>query len=258
MDTVPIDPPAGDHWASQVVELADTALRPCADPDRAAAMTGYMKHVAPFLGVQAPGRRRALRGAWKAMRPPGSTELGEAARALMACPEREFHYAAHDLIGRHRASADDGFLADHVEALLTTRPWWDTVDGLGSAAVSPLCRRDGAVAAAVIDRWSGSGDPWLIRAAIQHQRGWKQDTEVDRVLELCDRHWAAADVFVAKAIGWALRDLARLEPTAVDRFLDGHPVDNAVAVREARRGLRAAARTGSDRRAGRGPPGAAA
>lgn len=263
MDAGPTDPGAdgagadgaGGPWAAQVVDLADAALRPIADPDRAAAMTAYMKHVAPFLGVPAPERRRALRGAWKALRAPTSTELGGAARVLMDRRERELHYAAYDLIDRHRDGADERFLADHVEALLTSRPWWDTVDGLGNAAVSPLCRRDGAVAAAVIDRWSASGDPWLIRAAIQHQRGWKQDTEVERVLGLCDRHWKAADVFVAKAIGWALRDLARLEPTAVWRFLDEHPVANPVAVREARRGLRAASGPARDRRPDHGHSG---
>jgi len=62
----------------------------------------------------------------------------------------------------------------------------------------------------------------LIRAAIQHQRGHKQSTDVPRVLELCDRHWVDPEFFVAKAIGWALRDLSRLDPDAVRRFLADH------------------------------------
>lgn len=198
-------------------------------------MAAYMRHVAPFLGVQAGQRRRALRAAWRDLPAPTSDELGEAARTLMAQPERELHYAAYDLIERYRDAADDRFLGAHVEALLTTAPWWDTVDGLTSAAVSPLSLRDDT--RAVIERWSASGDRWLVRAAIQHQRGHKESTDVARVLELCDRHWDDPEFFVAKAIGWALRDLARLAPDAVRSFLAAHAATNRVAIREARRGL---------------------
>jgi 3-methyladenine DNA glycosylase AlkD len=222
-------------WPHEAVRRAVDALRPLADPTRAPQMAAYMKHVAPFLGIQAKERRQALRQAWRGLAAPTSDALGSAARRLMAQPERELHYAAYDLIARYLDAADASFLGDHVEDLLTTVPWWDTVDGLGTAAVSPRSRREDATD--VIERWSASGDTWLIRAAIQHQRGWREDTEVARVLDLCDRHWASREFFVAKAIGWALRDLAALDPAEVEGFIDSHPDRNTVALREARRGL---------------------
>ncbi|MEY4347731.1 MAG: hypothetical protein RIS43_150, partial [Actinomycetota bacterium] len=40
-----------------------------------------------------------------------------------------------------------------------------------------------------------------------------------------------------KAIGWALRDIARLNKTSVRNFLSQHPELSPVAVREAQRGL---------------------
>lgn len=198
-------------------------------------MATYMKDVAPFLGVQAGPRRAALRAAWNDLSQPNSEELGIAARALMAEPQRELHYAAYDLIDRFINRADEAFAERHLEALLTTKSWWDTVDGLVTAAVSPLCRRFGL--RELIDRWSASGDRWLVRAALGHQRGSKADTSVERVLDLCHQHWSDDEFFVAKAIGWALRDLAGLDPDAVERFLAGHPERNSVAEREARRGL---------------------
>lgn len=194
-----------------------------------------MKGVAPFLGIAAPDRRRLLRDALVGMSSPSSDELGETALRLMGLTEREYHYAAYDLVERYVGVADDQFLSRWIEPLLTTKPWWDTVDGLGNAAVRPLGRRYDI--ADTVDRWSESGDTWLIRAAIQHQRGRKQDTDVARVLELCDRHWSNREFFVAKAIGWALRDLARIDPDAVRRFLVDHPEPNRVATREAERGL---------------------
>jgi 3-methyladenine DNA glycosylase AlkD len=71
---------------------------------------------------------------------PTSSQLGTAAQALMDLPEREYHYAAYDLIERYRGSADSEFLRTYGTDLLTTTPWWDTVDGLVNAMVSPLMR----------------------------------------------------------------------------------------------------------------------
>ncbi len=198
-------------------------------------MTAYMKHVAPFLGVRSSPRRRALVESWSSLDAPSSGELGDACLLLMSQREREFHYAAYDLIERYVAVADEYFLSSYVESLLTTTPWWDTVDGLGSTAVSPLCWRYDA--REIVLSWSASSNLWLNRAAIQHQRGWKADTDVKFVLDLCDAHAARREFFVAKAIGWALRDLSRLDPAAVRRFLLAHPELSLVAVREARRGL---------------------
>lgn len=198
-------------------------------------MEAYMKHVAPFLGVRSGDRRRALRAAWRDLATPTNDELGDACLELVNLREREYSYAAYDLIDRYIDVADETFLIEYLQDLLITKPWWDTVDGLVSAGVSPLCKRYDA--RAVVWQWSGSGDRWLVRAAIQHERGWKTDTDVDFVLELCGVHADSKEFFVAKAIGWALRDLARLEPRSVRRFLREHPELSGVAVREARRGL---------------------
>ena len=204
-------------WADDVVARATTALSPLRDAERAIEMKRYMKDIAPFLGIAAPDRRAALKSAWKSIDRPTSTELGDAALALMSLEEREFHYASFDLIERHRRDADDLFLDLYVTELLTTNSWWDTVDGLVSAAVSPLCRV--ADQSVLIDGWSESGNIWLIRSAITHQRGWKADTNI------------------AKGIGWAMRDIARMNPASITEFLDTHTAPNPVATREALRGL---------------------
>ena len=226
-------------WVSLAVAATQGALDPLADPARAPDMAAYMKDVAPFLGIAAPERRRALRQTWKGLDHPSSQELGSAAMSLIELPEREYHYAAYDLIQRYRSSADEYFLDGYVTELLTTKPWWDTVDGLVTAAVSPLCRQFDADW--LIDEWSESGNRWLIRSAITHQRGWKRETNVYRILHLCNRHWSDGEFFIAKAIGWALRDIAWLDPAPVEEFLADQVGRNVVAEREAQRGLQAQA-----------------
>jgi 3-methyladenine DNA glycosylase AlkD len=227
-------PTDGQAWPDEVVRRTVDAFADQGDAARAEGAERYMKHVAPFLGIATPERRQLLRTAWRGLPTPTSDELGAGAAALMARSEREYHYAAYDLLAQFIDVADEQFLRRWVTQLLTTTAWWDTVDGIGTAAVSPLCRRFDS--AATIDEWSESGDRWLVRAAIQHQRGWRRSTDVERVLGLCHRHWAEREFFIAKAIGWALRDITRIDPDAVRRFLADH-CGNAVAEREAARGL---------------------
>lgn len=223
------------RWSSQVRKRTIDALVPLSDPARALPMAAYMKDVAPFLGIGAAPRRAALRTAWRDLELPTSDELGMAAEVLMDLEYREYHYAAYDLIERNRRVCDESFLDRYVTGLLITKPWWDTVDGLVNAAVSPLCREFDAQW--LVEEWSESGDRWLIRAAITHQRGWKGETNYSVLFSLCDRHWDDPEFFVAKAIGWALRDVARIEPAYVREFLSSRRRINRVAEREIRRGL---------------------
>jgi 3-methyladenine DNA glycosylase AlkD len=60
---------------------------------------------------------------------------------------------------------------------------------------------------------------------------------VKLVLKYCDDHASSDEFFIVKAIGWALRDVAKINPKAVRDFLKAHPDLGRVAVREAERGL---------------------
>lgn len=222
--------------AATWIEATASALAPLACAPNATAMRSYMKDVAPFLGVTTPERRRAERSAWSGLAPLDPAGVSDVALALWALPEREYHYAACDLIGRHARVLPGGFVADPVQDLLTDKPWWDTVDSLGSTAVTPIVARHPHLVD-LMWSWLDSGDRWLIRAAIQHQRGLKEQTDVARLIAMCDRFAADREFFIAKAIGWALRDVTRWDPAAARRFVDDHPDLSPVARREAVRGL---------------------
>jgi 3-methyladenine DNA glycosylase AlkD len=222
------------------VDATREALQPLADPERAEPMAAYMKDVAPFLGIQTPARRAAQRGSWRPLPRPTPDEVAEIARELWALPEREYAYAACDLLAREQSRLPATFLADPVEALITDRPWWDTVDSLGSAVVSPLTVRY-PTTVDLMWAWLESGDRWLIRAAIQHQRGRRSTTDVRLLLAMCDPFVTDREFFIAKAIGWALRDLTAWDAPGVQRYVDEHPDLSSVARREAMRGLTRAA-----------------
>lgn len=216
------------------VAATQSTFVPLADPQRASQMRAYMKDVAPFLGIPAPERRAAQRTAWADLPPPENGGLGEIVRNLWALPEREYAYAACDLIARSKRRLQPDFLLDPVQDLLTTRPWWDTVDALVNAAVCPLTARHPDLTS-VMWEWWRSDDRWLIRAAIGHQRGRKEHTDLDLLFAMCDGYASEREFFIAKAIGWALRDVSTIFPDRVRAFVDEHPDFSPVARREALR-----------------------
>ena len=194
-------------------------------------MQRYMKDVAPFLGIKTPDRRTLLKRIFKGAPPPTSAQLGRTARALWKLSEREYQYAACDMLSTFNGYLDESFLSHHCEFLLTHKPWWDTVDSLGSGVVSPLTINYDLLS--LMNEWSKSEHIWLIRAAIQHQRGRKTETDIPLLLKFCHDHADDHTFWVAKAIGWALRDLAYFDRPSVTRFLAEHPSLDRVAVREA-------------------------
>ena len=223
------------NYSKEFVAALKPQLSALHNRSAAIGAQSYMKDIAPFLGVKTPERRSLVKKIAREFELPTSDELGLTARVLWKQDEREFHYAAFDLIQIHVEVANKNFLEDHVEYLITHKSWWDTVDGLGSAAVSPLSDKYGCEK--LIEKWNKSPNLWLIRSAIQHQRGRRYEADNKLILRYCHDHSESTEFFIVKAIGWALRDMARVSPREVRDFLKDHPNLGRVAVREAERGL---------------------
>ncbi|MFE7184625.1 DNA alkylation repair protein [Streptomyces erythrochromogenes] len=222
--------------ADTLLERLTGAYAPAADPVRAEAMTAYMKHVAPFLGIPAPLRRELSKTVTKNTPRPSETDVAELALRCWRLPEREYHYFAVDYLRRHVGSCSSGLLpvARH---LITTVPWWDTVDLLAAHTVGPLVAADSRLAL-VMDEWIGGEDVWLARTALLHQLRRKDATDTGRLFAYCRRQAGHPDFFLRKAIGWALREYAKTDPDAVRAFVDAErAVLSPLSVREALKNL---------------------
>jgi 3-methyladenine DNA glycosylase AlkD len=198
-----------------------TALRAQADPQLSGPMRAYMLDQFEFLGIRAGPRREVLKGLPKFV--GSADELLSLAEALWRLPEREFRYAAIDMLAKHHQKLDPTALP-RLLTLVQTDPWWDTVDGL-AAVVSDLVLRAKAVQPEV-QTWM---DPclthphlWVRRVAMLHQLGWKGQTDQARLFRYALALAHEKDFFIRKAIGWALRDHARSQPDAVRTFLLEH------------------------------------
>lgn len=207
----------GRPGAERSVEDLRAALTPLADPERAAAMAAYMKHHGEFLGIGAPDRRAAAAPVLAGLKGAPAGELLGVAAAWWAQPEREFRYCAADLL---RANVRELSVTDleHVRRLVVDGAWWDVVDPL-AAVVGGIVRRH-SDAASLMDEWAVDADIWVARVAVLHQLGWKADADPLRVFRYCGDLAGSGEFFIRKAIGWALRDLARSYPDDVRAFVE--------------------------------------
>lgn len=218
----------------------EQALRPLANAASAMKMRAYLLDQFAFLGLPAPVRRAAVKRLGK-LRWDCSAEVLAAAQLLWCQPEREYRYTAIDLLRQQRRFLRSADLPA-IRQLLQRDAWWETVDGL-SAVIGAIVRAERAtteVAQATMDRWITDADLWVRRAAMLHQLGWRLDTDAERLFTYAQQLAGEKNVFIRKAIGWALRDYARWNPQAVSRFLRHNAEQfSALTLREAQKHLAA-------------------
>ncbi|MBK8611932.1 MAG: DNA alkylation repair protein [Flavobacteriales bacterium] len=189
-----------------------------ANAENAAAMSAYMKDRFPFFGIKAPQRRELVKDHSALYGAPALDELPAIARSAFALPQRELHQVAVDLLMKHAKKLGPADLP-LVEELITTKSWWDSVDGLAIHVAGVILKKHPKEIAKWSKRWIGSSDMWLNRTAILFQARWKEDTDQALLFANIDRHVGHKDFFIRKAIGWSLRELGATDPEAVSAFV---------------------------------------
>lgn len=205
--------------ADTVLERLTVTYAAAADPRRAGEMRAYMKDIAPFLGLTTPDRRALSRTVLDGTPRPDEADCTAVALRCWRLPEREYQYFAIDCLRRHVRRLSSGFLpvARH---LVSTVPWWDTVDALAAHVVGGLVAADPKLKSDM-DRWIEDDDLWVARTALLHQLRHKDATDTERLFGYCVRQSAHPDFFIRKAIGWCLREYAKTDPQAVRDFVAG-------------------------------------
>jgi len=194
-----------------LLQELENVLAAAADPERARAMAAYMRDQFAYYGVGTTERRRLTRPLLKAY---AEADL----RELWARPQRELQYCACEYLDLHRKRLSHPELLPTLEHLLTTKSWWDTVDALASHSVGGLVLRYPELHAAM-DAWSQADNMWLRRTALIYQLSFKEKTDEERLFRNVDRMAHEKEFFIRKAIGWALRQYARVAPDRVREFL---------------------------------------
>jgi 3-methyladenine DNA glycosylase AlkD len=194
-----------------------------ADPTQAAPMKKYMRDQFEYLGIKTPQNRTLLRQHIDEFGLPPIQDLDRVLRELWKLPQREFQYAGVGLLGHFEKQLPAEFI-DTVEYLIITKSWWDTVDSLASGTVGTHFRRYPLIKSKYLTLWRTSENIWLRRTAILFQLNYKKETDFELLTDIIRENLGSKEFFINKAIGWALRQYARVDPKAVKTFVASNPL----------------------------------
>lgn len=205
------------------------------DEARATKQQAYMKSTMPFWGISNGDTRSISKRVIAAHAThDADTLLRDVREVWDGATHREERYAAIEFTGdkRLRASHTTAILPLY-EHMIRTGAWWDLIDAIAPARFLLIFDRDATMPSAM-RRWAKSEDIWIRRAAILSQLKRKTKTDLP-LLEAClQPSLNSKEFFLRKAIGWALRELAKTDAAFVKGYLDQHRHEmSGLSIREA-------------------------
>ena len=198
------------------------ALRPLADPERAAGTRKYLKSDLDFMGVTVPGIRAVVTEAARSRPGLGREEALAWARALWREPVHERRTAAIEVLRRQVRVLEPADLPQ-VEAWLREAHGWAYVDPLAGDIAGPVALRH-PEAWPLIDKWATDQDFWVRRSALLTLLpGIRQGgLDCERFERYATPMLAEKEFFIRKAIGWVLRETAKKDPAYVAAWTVSH------------------------------------
>lgn len=185
-----------------------------------------MKSAMPFWGVPLPEVRRLVRSRLRDL--SAAEALALAADLFDGAERREERYAGLAALAvptlRGRPT-----VVPLIERFVLEGRWWDITDEL-SHRVAELHDAEPERARATVLAWSvdhrdepveGAG-MWLRRLAIISQLGRRDRVDLALLAAVIEPNIADPDFFIRKAIGWSLREVARVRPDWVVAFVNTH------------------------------------
>ena len=185
--------------------------------------------------------RSMRRGFTKRLKSSPGDEVMSIAAKLLESPESVRRWVAFELIHHHEPALSQ-ITAQRLEKFGRGISSWDQTDVFGIYLAGPVWKRR-QVADSVIHKWTRSSNRWWRRAALVatvplNSKSSGGHGDVRRTLEVCRMLESDRDPMVVKALSWALRVLAKVEPQAVQRYVnDRGPALAALVQREVRNKL---------------------
>lgn len=183
-------------------------------------MKKYMRDQFEFLGIKSPlrGKLKAKLLKDKDLSSRSAEALLPLIRELWNLEYREYQYLAMELLDRKIRNASANIL-EHLEFLIVTKSWWDTVDFIASHLVGVFFRYHQDLIIETLTKWMASGNIWLQRTVLLYQLKYRQNLDEKILFEAILQLNGSREFFIQKAIGWALREYGKTNPEAVVVFV---------------------------------------
>lgn len=186
--------------------------------EQAVSMAAYMKNRFPFLGIKKPDRAQIQKDFLKVLSKSVVIDW-DFVILLWDLSEREFQYLAMDylVLMKKLLQRED---IDKLMQIIVNKSWWDTVDLIASNLVGAICSSCPDLIHSHILTWADSNNLWLRRTAILFQLKYKTSTDFELLGKIIMKNNTSQEFFINKAIGWALREYSKTNPTWVRSFID--------------------------------------
>ncbi len=203
---------------ADLVKFVQSSFKKLANKQKSIEMQAYMKTTMPFYGVQKPDRMPIYKAVKKDFGASDIDEYKDSIRALWALPHREEKYTAleYALIHKQFITAES---LDLYEELIRDGAWWDFVDTIAVHLVGEALLHERKNVKAILDKWINDQDMWIRRTAILSQNKHKANTDEKMLFKYIERRMHEREFFIAKAIGWALREYSYTNPKSVKQFI---------------------------------------
>ena len=218
--------------------------------ENAEKQAAYLRHQFEFIGLKTPERRLLAKDFLKEKKADKQIDW-ELVFEFWNLPEREFQYLALDYLHQMKKWLifDD---MEKIKKLTVSKSWWDTVDALDELVGHLLLtgrkqatENDSTAYEQVktlVKEWAQAENFWIRRIAIDCQLSFKNQTDLELLSYNIEKNLLgssfADEFFIMKAIGWALRDLAKTNSGWVIKFIEEHENKMAkLSIREASKHL---------------------
>lgn len=209
---------------TSLLETLRHELRKEAIPSKAAGMQAYMKSEMPYHGVPMPRVRTICRRIFTEHSIVNFDDWKLDVLSLWNHAQyREERYAAIALTGDKRAKAFQTIKALPIyETLIVTGAWWDYVDEIAGHRLGSLLENEPQKMKKKMLAWSQDDNFWKRRSSILCQLFFKEETDLDLLYACIQPSFSSNEFFLRKAIGWALRQYAWVNPKEVIRYVREH------------------------------------
>lgn len=218
--------------------------------ENAEKQAAYLRHQFEFIGLKTPERRLLAKDFLKEKKADKQIDW-ELVFEFWNLPEREFQYLALDYLHQMKKWLifDD---MEKIKKLTVSKSWWDTVDALDELVGHLLLtgrkqatENDSTAYEQVktlVKEWAQAENFWVRRIAIDCQLSFKNQTDLELLSYNIEKNLLGSsfveEFFITKAIGWALRDLAKTNSAWVIKFIEEHENKMAkLSIREASKHL---------------------
>jgi 3-methyladenine DNA glycosylase AlkD len=212
------------------------ALKQAANPAKAPAMQAYMKSAMPYHGVPTAARVEVCNAVFADVQFTSAADWQSQVLEIWRDARfREERYAAISLTGDKRFRTFQTLSAVKMyEEMIVTGAWWDYVDAIASNRIGPILRDYPAPMRRKMLSWSKSTNLWKRRTSIICQLGFKSETDLDLLYACIEPSLGSQEFFLQKAIGWALRQYAWTDPSAIQKYVQlNRPRLSPLSCREA-------------------------